>query len=120
MPTKLTREEWLKLAVRLYGKDATKWKFRCVRCGHVQSHESVKAANPDIGDTSNWIFFSCEGRWREGVGCDWTLGGLFTIHKVEVLDDRDGKPVACFAFADMTPEEMAIAVEQLRGEVASA
>lgn len=104
----MSRADWLELGTRLYGPDPREWKFRCVRCGNVQSHASVKARNPQIGDTSNWIFFSCEGRHTSGVGCDWTLGGLFTIHKLEVLDDRDGKPIPCFEFADeLSPTEPA-------------
>lgn len=100
MPRTMTRPQWLERGRELYGDDPRKWKFRCVQCGNVQSHESVTARNPEIRDTSSWIFFSCEGRHTDGVGCDWTLGGLFQIHKLEVIDDRDGAHIECFEFAD--------------------
>jgi len=99
----MTRDEWIALGRKLYGEDMRKWKFRCVQCGNVQSHESVTERNPEIRNTSNWIFFSCEGRKTEGVGCDWTLGGLFKIHRLEVFDDQKSEnphPVPCFEFAD--------------------
>lgn len=95
---KMTHAEWNALGEKLYGEDRTKWEFRCVNCGHVQSHAAVKARDLTIGDTSNWIYFSCEGRMHKGHGCDWTLGGLFRIHKrVVVHDDGEESPVFLFA-----------------------
>lgn len=102
-PRQMDREQWLARGRELYGDDPRTWKFRCVRCGNVQSHESVKARNPEIGDTSSWIFFACEGRRTQGVGCDWSLGGLFRLHRLEVRDTRpEAKEewVPCFEFAD--------------------
>jgi len=98
----LTYDEWLKLGKRLYGKDIRRWKFRCPACGNVQSDHSVKRRNPSLGDTSSWIFFACEGRHTDGVGCNWTLGGLLQIHRLEVVDERGIKPhrVRVFEFAD--------------------
>lgn len=100
----MTRAEWMEEGRRLYGDDPRKWQFKCVQCGNIQSHESVTARNPDIGDTSSWIFFACEGRHTPGIGCDWTLGGLFQIHNLEVIDERDGKHVQCFEFAHTEPQ----------------
>jgi hypothetical protein len=98
---RMSRVDWFELGTKLYGPDPRKWEFRCVFCAHVQSHEAAKARKPDIGDTSNWIFCCCEGRYNKDVGCDWTLGGLFRIHKREVVDDREGKPeyIPTFLFA---------------------
>jgi hypothetical protein len=82
-------------------------KFRCVMCGNVQSGASVCARNPEIKleDTVNWIFFACEGRHTDGVGCDWTLGGLFQLHRLEVVwppDDEHPEDSVhrVFEFAD--------------------
>lgn len=86
----MTRTEWIALGTRLYGDDSSRWEFRCAACGHVQSGRSVKARNPKVQDLSDWIWCHCEGRYNEGVGCDWSLFGLFTIHKREVVDDRGG------------------------------
>ena len=94
----MTRDAWLARGRELYGEDMRQWKFRCVACGHVQSHKLAEARDPNIGDTSRWIAFSCEGRRNSKVGCDWTLGGLFKIHKLTVLDGE--RSVPCFEFAD--------------------
>lgn len=87
------------LGAALYGEDMRAWKFECPICGNQQSDASVRARNPKIDRTSNWIYFSCEGRYTEDIGCDWTLGGLFQMHRLEVVDDDDAKhPV--FEFVD--------------------
>lgn len=84
---RMSRDAWMARARELYGDNPRKWKFRCVACGNVQSAESVDANNPALigTDKSNWIFFACEGRHTEGRGCDWSLGGLFQIHRLEVV-----------------------------------
>lgn len=97
----LTHEEWLARGEELYGPRGRDWKFRCVACGHVQSAVAVVARNPAIEllSTRDWIYFSCEGRRTASVGCDWTLGGLFTLHSLEVVDDGGVRRPA-FEFAD--------------------
>lgn len=88
----------------------------CCVCGTVQSMASLVAAGAQPEQAERMIGFSCEGRltdagpWpnkpsdkRRAVrGCDWSLGGLFRIHTLEVLTD-DG--VAHPRFAVATPEE---------------
>lgn len=83
--------------------------FVCPICGTAQSMASLIAAGVNPEKVESYIGFSCEGRWtdagpwvgekdksakakkRRGVrGCDWTLGGLFTLHTLEVETD-DGK-----------------------------
>lgn len=97
----MTVKEWRARGEALYGKNEREWKFRCVKCGNVQSAVLVDERNPEqIGQIkSNWIYFACEGRKTAGVGCDWSLGGLFTIHKLEVIDER-GRRHPAFEFAD--------------------
>lgn len=96
----LTREAWLAEAESLYGKHPKHWQFKCPACGHVQSIESViehdKTMKP--GRVSEWIYYNCEGRHNPRYGCDWTLGGIFTIHRLEV----DG--VRSFEFAGGEPD----------------
>lgn len=75
--------------------------FVCVVCGTVQSMASlVLAGAKDLAQAERLVGFSCEGRlrgagpWRPDHsgpttrGCDWTLGGLLSIHTLEV----DGQP----------------------------
>jgi hypothetical protein len=91
--------EWQKQGKDLFGEEAKNWRFKCVKCGHIQTAKDFK----DIGmNPESYVHFSCIGRWKEGVGCDWTLGGLFTIHKKEVIVE-DGKKIPVFMF-DGEPE----------------
>lgn len=77
--------------------DVVDLAFRCPMCGTIQSaHDLIAAgAGPDLGAVEKYIAFSCVGRWTgagphrpgtgSGEGCDWTLGGLFKLHKLEVI-----------------------------------
>ncbi len=75
--------------------------FVCPMCGTVQSSRDLIAAR--AGDTfeevEGYVAFSCIGRWTggkpprkepDGQPCDWTLGGLFQLHTLEVASE-DGK-----------------------------
>ena len=96
---KLSHREWINEAIELFGKDSKEWKFVCPSCGHIQSIKSVLEHNPslDSNDIQNWIHYNCEGRINEGEGCVWTLGGLFHIHKLEVIYQE--KTIPSFEFA---------------------
>lgn len=74
--------------------------FRCPVCGTVQSAADLieAGAGKTFDDVEQYVAFSCVGRWtgagpfkKNGprkFGCDWTLGGLFRIHALEVIDDN--------------------------------
>lgn len=71
----------------------------CPMCGTVQNGlDLIEAgAGKTFDDIGRFIAFSCVGRWTNAgpppskekkgtqVGCDWTLGGLFTVHELEVV-----------------------------------
>lgn len=78
--------------------------FKCINCGTVQSMASLIKAGCPAPDAERYVGFSCEGRFsnagpypsekrqdakskarRQVRGCDWTLGGLFRLHKLEVI-----------------------------------
>lgn len=77
-------------ATKRFGEDAKKWQFKCVKCGTTQSAEDLVAAGVPKEKVDRFIGFSCIGRWDKNKGCDWTLGGLFTIHEIEI-ETPDGK-----------------------------
>ena len=64
-------------------------------------------------DVEPFVGFSCVGRWTgkgsalgtdapRGEGCNWTLGGLFQLHKLVVITpDGERHP----RFTPATPEE---------------
>lgn len=87
---------------------------KCPMCGTVQSMRSLIEAG--AGETEDavekFVGFSCVGRFtnagpykkgsKPGLGCDWTLGGLFQIHNTEVVTP-EGKVHRYFEVA--SPEE---------------
>lgn len=93
----MTLKEWHDLGRKLYGDDMKKWKFKCVRCGHVQTAQDFIDLELD---PNSYVHFTCIGRFNQKkVGCDWTLGGLFSVHKVEIVDE-EGNHHPTFEFAD--------------------
>lgn len=90
--------------------------FVCPICKTVQSMASLIDAGAPPEEAENIIGFSCEGRltgagpWpklptkarKAKRGCDWSLGGLFRLHELEVLTD-DGKAHPHFVVA--SPEQ---------------
>lgn len=85
----------------------------CPMCGVVQSAADLIAAGAgaDFDAVEKYLGFSCLGRFsgaasprnpKDGKPCDWTLGGLFQTHKLEVITP-DGKRHPRFEVA--TPEQ---------------
>lgn len=75
--------------------------FVCPMCGTVQSaRDLIKAgAGETFDDVEKYLAFSCVGRFSnaesprktpDGKPCNWTLGGLFRTHKLEV-ETPDGE-----------------------------
>ncbi len=93
--TDMTQDEWGAEAKRRFGDDPMKWKFVCPVCGLVQSTQDYK----DAGAPSTTVAFSCVGRWKEGVDCNYAGGGLFRLNPVNVKHD-DGEIVQAFNFAE--------------------
>ncbi|WP_395451164.1 VVA0879 family protein [Aminobacter sp. UC22_36] len=103
--------------------------FKCVICGTIQSGRSlIKAgAGKTFDDVEKFVGFSCVGRFTDagphkkgtapGRGCDWSLGGLFTLHCLDVVDS-EGKHHPRFELA--SPEEaQALAEQNAVAQVAS-
>lgn len=87
--------------------------FKCPMCATVQSMQSLidAGAGPDEESVEKYIGFSCVGRFNgaegprkkpDGKPCNWTLGRLLRLHKLEVqTPDGEGHP----HFEVATPEE---------------
>jgi hypothetical protein len=125
---KITAEE-LHAEMKAQGvEDRQDIAFKCVMCATVQSMRSMLDAGVDPARVENVIGFSCEGRWRNAGpakrgeperdvrGCDWTLGGLFTLHRLEVTTP-DGKTHPSFELASPA-EAQALAKAFQESEVA--
>lgn len=79
--------------------------FICPMCDTVQSMASLVDAGCSTDMVHEYIGYSCEGRWRGGGspldktlkktqkqkirGCNWTLGGLFKTHKLEIIEEGE-------------------------------
>ena len=93
----LTLDEWRAKGKEIFGSDNPRdWKFKCVSCGHVQCYDDFKGL---VDEPENVFYFSCIGRWKKGVGCDWTLGGLLRFHGIEVTS-QEGENIPVFNFAN--------------------
>ena len=100
-------------AVRAQGVAREDAAFVCPMCRTVQSARSLIAAGAgtDFDAVERYLGFSCVGRFTgaggprkepDGQPCNWTLGGLFRLHKLEVTTD-DGQKHPLFEVA--TPEQ---------------
>ena len=99
--------------------------FICPMCRTVQSARDLieAGAGDDFEAVEEFLGFSCVGRWTDAGGprkepdgqpCNWTLGGLFRMHKLEVITE-DGEAHPRFQLA--TPDEAkAHAVRAKEGE----
>lgn len=87
--------------------------FICPICKTVQSARwlIMAGAGKDFAEVEKFLGFNCVGRWTNAgpyrkdspkdIGCDWTLGGLFKLHVLEVEDPVDGKKYPRFEVATM-------------------
>ncbi len=74
--------------------------FVCPMCKTVQSSRDLIrcGAGETFDDVERYLGFSCVGRWTgagaprkkpDGKPCNWTLGGLLSLHKLEVITPDD-------------------------------
>ena len=108
--------DWIARGEKLFGKSLRDWLFVCPMCWHVQGGlEFQERTDLEIKNIEKVLGFSCIGRYlrnqepkprqREGAmplkmkggGCNWTLGGLFQMHKASVILD-DGSEHQIFEF----------------------
>ena len=92
------QDDWIEDGKKRFGEDMLQWKFKCPKCKTTQTPQDLIDAGVKREDVDKYIGFSCIGRFTESKGCDWSLGGLFRIHTLEVDIDGHNRPV--FEFAD--------------------
>jgi len=103
--------DWMKEGKERFGESMTEWQFVCPACKTVQTIQDLIDAGVKNEDLDGYMAFSCIGRFTKGEkGCDWTLGGLFQLHTIEVLLEDGGKR-RVFEFAETEKEEE---IESLR------
>jgi len=96
----ITVQKFVAEAKRRFGEKPALWKVKCPRCGTPQTAEDFREyTDLDDATIATQIGYSCIGRHTEEMGCDWTLGGLFRIHELEIIDP-EGNPHPHFELAD--------------------
>lgn len=89
--------------------------FRCPMCGTLQSGQDLinAGAGKTFEEIERYLGFSCIGRFtgaasprahQDGKPCNWTLGGLFKMHTLEVVTG-DGKHHPHFDLATRSEAE---------------
>lgn len=87
-------DDWRRILTEKFG-DARNWRFVCPICGHTQSVQDFI----DAGADANSVYFNCIGRYKSGVGCNYTLGGLIKSSNTAIIAD-DYNIVSVFEMAD--------------------
>ena len=79
-------------ALQSQGVPIEEVKVICPRCKTEQcANDLIDAgAGNSFDDVQGYIGYSCVGRFDTSKGCNWTLGGLFQLHELEVITE-DGK-----------------------------
>lgn len=97
-----TFEDWKSEGTKLFGEKMGHWKFVCPQCGTAQAGTDFKEAGLSEEEIMKKLAFSCIGRHNDKLGCDWTLGGLFKIHTLEITyPDGDTRPMFEFFQEDV-------------------
>jgi len=87
----LTKEEWFKQGISLYGKDTENWEFKCPHCKRVQSAKSIREqlskgigsmrhGLPKKGDPMH-LYSECYS-----PECNWVAYGLFSSGIIVIHD----------------------------------
>jgi len=92
-----SREEWLTEGKNKFGDNFLNWKFKCPRCGRINSVKEFKDAGADRPDRAAT---NCIGRYDRNKGCDWAAYGLLgTLGKGRIVTLNNGEEVEVFDFA---------------------
>jgi hypothetical protein len=89
--------DWRAEGEKLFGPHGRDWKFKCSMCGHIQCGQDFVNAGQTPEQAMSRVHSICIGRLVKGVGCDWSLHGLFQLHTVEVITG-DGIVIPVFDF----------------------
>jgi len=108
-------DDYFLIAENRFGRDPRKWKFVCPMCNKVQSVQDFLNLKERMDEDTirGHIGFSCIGTFngrgteilfndnneKSKHGCNYTLGGLFQIHTIEIKDN-DGKTHPRFELAE--------------------
>ena len=88
--------EDFKLEIKAQGVPIEHVALRCPMCGCLQTATDLinAGAGQNLDEVEKYLGFSCVGRFLkaeqprkkpDGKPCNWTLGGLFKTHKLEVV-----------------------------------
>lgn len=98
----VTYEEW-KAMICAQKVPREHFAFKCPICGTIQSAFDLIhfGAGTSFEEVENYLAFSCVGRFngageyspkKKTFGCNWTLGGLLSLHTFEVSLEGETYP----------------------------
>jgi transcription elongation factor Elf1 len=82
-------DEWLEIGNALYGSDTNEWKFKCPRCGHIQTGKELK----DRGDKE--LYRTC----IDCTKCNYSTDLNPEYAEMAIVSEEDGT-LYVFDFAD--------------------
>ena len=86
---KITLKNFMEKCRTLYGKSTLNVIWICPVCKTEQSGKDfINKLNMKPEEVVDYMGFSCIGRWSKDMGCDYTLGGLFQLSKLKIIDDE--------------------------------
>jgi len=90
--------EQFKVELASQGVPREHFALVCPVCKTVQSRQDFVTlkVSRTLEEAQKYWDYSCIGRFFPGVGCDWTLGGLFQLHTLEIDPGEGEKPFPCF------------------------
>lgn len=81
-------------------EDILKVVFVCPKCETPQTGNDLieVGAGNNLEDIEGYLGYSCLGRFDDSKGCNWSLGGLFKIHELEInIDEKTKREIFRFA-----------------------
>ncbi|HBZ67561.1 MAG TPA: hypothetical protein DEO70_12055 [Bacteroidales bacterium] len=95
-------DDWISALKARFGDDPKLWAFKCPACGNIQTIQDFLDHNIETPEKK--VYFNCIGRYINGIGCNWSLGGLLKIHTCTVIKDAQPFPVFKMATIDESEE----------------
>lgn len=81
----LTRKQYIDICKERFGNDCMNWSFVCPSCGRVQKGYDLETLGRKKEDIERHIGYTC-------VWCDCQVGGLNSLHMVEVTYNNRRHP----------------------------
>ena len=119
---RISLEDWMHQANKLFGWDANRWQFICPSCGHVQTLRDFLDLGMHRRQAEQLVGYSCIGSWQkhlgysgcervvefmkpdQGLGCTYHGGKEPNISPITLVIEEGRSERPTFGFApELTP-----------------